>query len=64
MFFLSQGLPQTKVMLSRTRFAGILAVNIGGRAVAQHSMAQILVGAAVGISLGATAYGRGTLGLK
>ena len=44
-------------MLSRSRFAGLLAVNIGGRAVAQHSVLQILVGAALGISLGLAAYG-------
>lgn len=39
------------VMFSRTRFGGPLAVNIGGRAVVQHSCLQILIGASLGLSL-------------
>ncbi|CAJ1400382.1 unnamed protein product [Effrenium voratum] len=44
------------VMLSRTRFGGPLAVNIGGRQVAQHTCLQILVGAVVGVFLGLAAF--------
>ncbi|CAK8999263.1 unnamed protein product [Durusdinium trenchii] len=44
------------VMFSRTRFGGPLAVNIGGRAVVQHSCLQILIGASLGLSLGISGF--------
>lgn len=44
------------VMLSRTRFGGPLAVNIGGRAIVQHSLLQIFVGASIGFPLGVAAF--------
>uniref|UniRef100_A0A7S4V384 Phosphatidic acid phosphatase type 2/haloperoxidase domain-containing protein n=1 Tax=Alexandrium monilatum TaxID=311494 RepID=A0A7S4V384_9DINO len=43
------------VMMSRTRFAGPLAVCVDGRAVAHHTVPQVLVGAAVGCLLGEAA---------
>eukprot|EP00434_Breviolum_minutum_P037939 symbB.v1.2.033643.t1/scaffold4209.1/size43054/4 len=44
------------VMLSRSRFGGLLAVNIGGRSVVQHSCLQIFIGAAIGTCLGIAAF--------
>uniref|UniRef100_A0A7S1A038 Phosphatidic acid phosphatase type 2/haloperoxidase domain-containing protein n=1 Tax=Noctiluca scintillans TaxID=2966 RepID=A0A7S1A038_NOCSC len=40
------------VMVSRTRFGGILAVSVGGKRVAQHTVLQVLVGAILGCVLG------------
>mmetsp|Transcript_97772 Transcript_97772/g.296851 ORF Transcript_97772/g.296851 Transcript_97772/m.296851 type:complete len:276 (+) Transcript_97772:2-829(+) len=43
------------VMVSRTRFAGILAVRVEGRPVAHHTVLQVVVGAAIGCLLGVAA---------
>lgn len=44
------------VIVSRTRFAGPLAVRVDGLAVAHHTVLQVIVGAAVGCLLGNAAF--------
>jgi len=44
------------VMVSRSRFAGVLGVRIDGRLVAHHTVLQVMVGATIGMCLGNSTF--------